>query len=142
MRHHGVYVVNHNPDSVTLYHTLSHFSTQFLTVENHGASYDVYTVALILFTLCRTVDLCMHTESGWCRILFTSQEPQTIKYIMTLQFIRIANIYVRDRNYSAHVSLCSNGHVHVFKYCEQRVVCEYRIFNNHLEAAEYLELLL
>jgi len=83
----------------------------------------------------------MHNK-GWNQILLTNREPRTIKYMMELHFIRVANIYVRDRNYSAHVSICSNGHVHVFKYDEARVVCEYNIFNNHLEAAEYLELLL
>ena len=78
----------------------------------------------------------------WSLILLTTKEPRTIKYMMELQFIQVANIYVRDRNYSAHVSICSNGHVHVFKYCEERVICEYNIFNNHNEAADYLELLL
>ena len=62
---------------------------------------------------------------------------------MTLTFFTIANIYVRDRNYTVHVSLCTtNHHIHVFKYDEQRVVCEYEIFDNHHEAADYLELLL
>jgi len=61
---------------------------------------------------------------------------------MLLSFSTIANIYVRDRNYSAHVSICSNGHIHVFKYCEERSICEYEVFANHMEAAEYLELLL
>lgn len=62
---------------------------------------------------------------------------------MTLSFFTIANILVRDRNYTVHVSLCTtNGHIHVFKYDEQRVTCEYEIFNDHLEAADYLELLL
>lgn len=67
---------------------------------------------------------------------------RTVKYYMLLSFSTIANIYVRDRNYSAHVSICSNGHIHVFKYSEERACCEYEIFSNHLEAAEYLELLL
>jgi hypothetical protein len=62
---------------------------------------------------------------------------------MELTFITVANIYVRDRNYTVHVSICkTNGHVHVFKYDEQRVCCEYEIFANHNEAADYLELLL
>ena len=62
---------------------------------------------------------------------------------MTLSFFTIANILVRDRNYTVHVSLCTtNGHIHVFKYDEQRVTCQYEIFNNHYEAADYLELLL
>ena len=76
-------------------------------------------------------------------ILLTNKEPRTIKYMMELSFFTIANIYVRDRNYTVHVSLCTtNNHIHVFKYDEQRVVCQYEIFNNHIEAAEYLELLL
>ena len=63
--------------------------------------------------------------------------------MMELHFHTIANIYVRDRNYTVHVSLCTtNHHIHVFKYDEERVVCEYEIFNNHHEAADYLELLL
>ena len=78
----------------------------------------------------------------WSQILLTNKEPRTSKYSMELQFIRVANIHVRDRNYTAHVSICSNGHVHVFKYDEERVICEYNIFDNHNEAAEYLELLL
>jgi len=50
---------------------------------------------------------------------------------------------VKDRNYTVHVSICrTNGHVHVFKYDEQRVTCQYEIFNDHTEAADYLELLL
>jgi len=62
---------------------------------------------------------------------------------MTLSFFTIANILVRDRNYTVHVSLCvTNGHVHVFKYSEERVCCEYEIFDDHTEAADYLELLL
>jgi hypothetical protein len=62
---------------------------------------------------------------------------------MTLSFITVANIYVRDRNYTVHVSICqANGHIHVFKYDETRVTCQYEIFNNHNEAADYLELLL
>jgi hypothetical protein len=84
----------------------------------------------------------MHSK-GWIRILLTNKEPRTIKYMMELQFHTIANIYVRDRNYTVHVSLCTtNHHIHVFKYDEERVVCEYEIFNNHHEAADYLELLL
>ena len=81
-------------------------------------------------------------DKAWLQILLTTKEPRTIKYSMELQFIRVANIHVRDRNYTAHVSICSNGHVHVFKYSEERVICEYNIFDNHVEAAEYLELLL
>lgn len=62
---------------------------------------------------------------------------------MTLSFITVANIYVKDRNYTVHVSICrTNGHVHVFKYDEKRVTCQYEIFNDHHEAADYLELLL
>ncbi len=61
---------------------------------------------------------------------------------MNLSFSTIANIWVRDRNYAAHVSICSNGHIHVFKYDEDKFSCEYEVFNNHWEAAEYLELLL
>ena len=60
-----------------------------------------------------------------------------------MKFATIANILVRDRNYTVHVSICtSNGHIHIFKYDELRVVCEYEVFENHNDAADYLELLL
>jgi hypothetical protein len=62
---------------------------------------------------------------------------------MELSFQTIANIYVRDRDYTVHVSICtSNGHIHVFKYDEQKVRCAYEVFDNYLEASMYLELLL
>ena len=58
-------------------------------------------------------------------------------------FVTIANIYVRDRNYTVHVSLCCTSHrIHVFKYDESRYLCEYEIFGSASEAEEYLELLL
>jgi hypothetical protein len=62
---------------------------------------------------------------------------------MATSFHTIANIYVRDRDYTVHVSICTtNGHIHVFKYSEQRMLCQYEVFDNCLEAGLYLELLL
>jgi len=58
-------------------------------------------------------------------------------------FVTIANIYVRDRDYTVYVSLCTvTRHIHVFKFNEERVKCEYEVFTNQLDAADYLELLL
>jgi hypothetical protein len=60
-----------------------------------------------------------------------------------MNFTTIANVYVRDRQYNVHVSI--NNHtraIHIFKYSEQHTVCEYEMFNNHIDAADYLELLL
>ena len=58
-------------------------------------------------------------------------------------FITIAHIHVRDRNYDVYVSMSLvTRNIHVFKYSEERVVCEYEIFANHNDAADYLELLL
>ena len=82
-------------------------------------------------------------DKAWHQILLTNLEPRTIKYSMELSFFTIANIYVRDRDYTVHVSICtSNGHIHVFKYDEERVCCQYEVFDNHYDAADYLELLL
>lgn len=59
------------------------------------------------------------------------------------EFIRIANIWVRDRNYMVHISIhTQTQHIHVFKYNEEKCICEYEVFNNSTEAADYLELLL
>jgi hypothetical protein len=60
-----------------------------------------------------------------------------------MTFTTIANVYVRDRQYNVHVSINNlTRAIHVFKYDEQHTVCEYEMFNNHHEAADYLELLL
>ena len=60
-----------------------------------------------------------------------------------MTFTTIANVYVRDRQYNVHVSINNlTRAIHVFKYDEQHTVCEYEMFNNHYEAADYLELLL
>lgn len=60
-----------------------------------------------------------------------------------MPFTVIAHIYVRDRDYTVHVSISHATHeIHVFKYDEDRYICEYEVFPNHYLAAEYLELLL
>ena len=60
-----------------------------------------------------------------------------------MPFREIAHIYVRDRDYTVYVSISESTHeIHVFKYCEDRQQCEYEVFPNHIQAAEYLELLL
>jgi hypothetical protein len=58
-------------------------------------------------------------------------------------FITIAHIHVRDRNYDVYVSMSlATRNIHVFKYSEERVACEYEVFSRYSEACDYLELLL
>lgn len=57
--------------------------------------------------------------------------------------IHIAHIHVKDRNYDVYVGMNTLSHnLHVFKYDEQRSICEYEVFTNHQDAEDYLELLL
>ena len=60
-----------------------------------------------------------------------------------MSFTTIAHVYVRDRDYNVHVSINEdNRHIHIFKYDEALYKCEYEVFYNHYQAADYLELLL
>lgn len=60
-----------------------------------------------------------------------------------MNFTTIANVYVRDRQYNVHVSINNvTRAIHIFKYDERHTICEYELFNNHFDAADYLELLL
>jgi hypothetical protein len=57
--------------------------------------------------------------------------------------VHIAHIHVRDRNYDVYVGMNTlTRRLHVFKYDEQRSICEYELFEDHREAEDYLELLL
>jgi len=54
-------------------------------------------------------------------------------------FVHIAHIAVKDRNYTASISICLTTHsVHVFKYNEHR--CDYEVFATSYEAEMYLDL--
>ena len=54
--------------------------------------------------------------------------------------VSIAHVYVRDRDYSVSVSMnMSNRRLHVFKYNERQVICEYEVFDSYEAACTYLE---
>lgn len=60
-----------------------------------------------------------------------------------MTFTCIANVYVRDRDYSVYVGMNTvTRSIHVLKYDEALYKCEYEVFDSHLDAAAYLELLL
>ena len=54
--------------------------------------------------------------------------------------ISIAHVYVRDRDYTVCVTMnTTNKRLHVFKYSEDKVTCEYEVFDDYEDACEYLE---
>ena len=54
--------------------------------------------------------------------------------------ISIAHVYVRDRDYSVSVTMnMSNRRLHIFKYSEDKSLCDYEIFDDYQAACEYLE---
>ena len=54
--------------------------------------------------------------------------------------VQIAHVYVRDRGYSVSVTMnMSNRRLHIFKYSEESVLCEYEVFDSYGDACEYLE---
>ena len=63
--------------------------------------------------------------------------------MMLHSMVPIAHIHVRDRNYDVYVSMSLiTRNIHVFKYSEDRSVCEYEVFSQYQDAQDYLELLL
>jgi hypothetical protein len=58
-------------------------------------------------------------------------------------FVKLAHIHVRDKNYDVSISLNTISRtIHVFKYNEEKVLCEYEVFDNTEDCCDYLELLL
>ena len=58
-------------------------------------------------------------------------------------FVPLAHVYVRDRDYSVYISMCTvTQHVHIFKYNEQRMTCEYEYFDHVSLVSDYLEAIL
>ena len=54
--------------------------------------------------------------------------------------INIAHVHVRDLGYSVFISMdVTTRNLHVFKYDEQHVICEYEVFDTQYECAHYLE---
>jgi len=130
-------------DSVTLYCTLPHFSTLFSHI---GPAYEPYKQGgVIYFTQYYTMPQDRSPPSLYSTVpssLTACIYSMTVKYYMENinPMVSIAHVYVRDRNYTVSVTMnMSNRRLHIFKYSEDSVQCEYEIFDVYEEACEYLE---
>lgn len=67
-----------------------------------------------------------------------------VKYIMSINtFVPLAHVYVRDRGYCVYISMCTvTQHVHIFKYNEDKMICEYEVFDHVELVSDYLEAIL
>ena len=52
--------------------------------------------------------------------------------------INLAHVYVRDRDYSVFLSMCTTTrNLHVFKYNDRK--CSYEVFESYDECCQHLE---
>ena len=86
----------------------------------------------------------MHAQVQWRSWLTVAFRSQNCKYMMidgVNSMINLAHVYVRDRDYSVFLSMCTiSKRLHVFKYNEHR--CSYEVFDDYSECCRYLEQIL
>lgn len=83
----------------------------------------------------------MHAQVQWKILVTVQYRTQDCKYMMINginDMINLAHVYVRDRDYSVFLSMCTTSQrLHVFKYNE--VKCTYEVFDSYDACCQFLE---